>query len=85
MNQSLKSLEDQHHGESFDELPAYSLVRLKDLQRFKVIPFSAPTLWRMVAAGAFPRPIKVAPQITAWRVSEVREWLDDPAGWRCPS
>ena len=84
MNQPLKSLADQNHAESFDKLPAYSLVRQKGLQRLKVIPFSAPTLWRMVAAGAFPSPIKVAPQITAWRVSEVREWLDDPAGWRCP-
>ena len=84
MNQPLKSCVNQYHTESFNELPAYALIRQKDLQRLKVIPFSAPTLWRMVAAGAFPGPIKVAPQITAWRVSEVREWLDDPAGWRCP-
>jgi prophage regulatory protein len=83
MNQSLKPLEAQYHTESIDELPDYALVRQKDLQRLNVIPFSVPTLWRMVAAGAFPKPLKVAPQITAWRVSEVRQWLNDPAGWRC--
>ena len=83
MNQSSKLHVGQYHAESLDELPDYSLVRQKDLQRLKVLPFSVPTLWRLVAAGAFPKPLKVAPQITAWRVSEVREWLDDPAGWRC--
>jgi len=83
MNHSLKPFEARYHTESIDELPDYALVRQKDLQRLNVIPFSVPTLWRMVAAGAFPKPLKVAPQITAWRVSEVRQWLNDPAGWRC--
>ena len=85
MNQSLKSCVNQYHTESFNELPAYALVRQKDLQQLRVICFSAPTLWRMVAAGTFPKPIKISAQITAWRVCEVRDWLDDPAGWRCPS
>jgi prophage regulatory protein len=85
MNQPLKSCVIQYHTESFNELPAYALIRQKDLQQLRVIPFSAPTLWRMVAAGTFPKPIKISAQITAWRVCEVRDWLDDPAGWRCPS
>jgi prophage regulatory protein len=85
MNQPLKSCVNQYHTESFNELPAYALIRQKDLQQLRVIPFSAPTLWRMVAAGTFPKPIKISAQITAWRVCEVRDWLDDPAGWRCPS
>jgi prophage regulatory protein len=85
MNQPFEPLRGQYHTESFNELPAYALVRQKDLQQLRVICFSAPTLWRMVAAGTFPKPIKISAQITAWRVSEVRDWLDDPAGWRCPS
>jgi predicted DNA-binding transcriptional regulator AlpA len=85
VNQPLKSCVIQYHTESFNELPAYALIRQKDLQQLRVIPFSAPTLWRMVAAGTFPKPIKISAQITAWRVCEVRDWLDDPAGWRCPS
>ena len=83
MNQPLKSYVNKYHTESFNELPTYALLRQKDLQQLRVIPFSAPTLWRMVAAGTFPKPIKISAQITAWRVSEVREWLDDPSGWRC--
>lgn len=39
------------------------------------LPFSASTLWRKVRAGSFPRPVKLGPAITAWRVSEVASWL----------
>lgn len=84
MNQPFEPLKGQYLTGSFNDLPAYALVRQKDLQQLRVIPFSAPTLWRRVKAGTFPRPIKISAQITAWRVSEVRDWLDDPTGWRCP-
>lgn len=39
------------------------------------LPFSAPTLWRKVKAGTFPRPLKLSKRVTAWRVGDVREWL----------
>lgn len=39
------------------------------------LPFSAPTLWRMVRLGTFPRPVKLAERVTAWRVGAVRAWL----------
>lgn len=61
--------------------PAMGYVRLNDLvgNRAKtirgVIPFSAATLWRMVAAGTFPKPVKLSPGCTAWRVEDIREWM----------
>lgn len=39
------------------------------------LPFSAPTLWRKVRDGTFPKPIKLGARITAWKVGDVRQWL----------
>jgi prophage regulatory protein len=39
------------------------------------LPFSAPTLWRKVKAGTFPRPIKLSERVTCWNVGEVRMWM----------
>jgi predicted DNA-binding transcriptional regulator AlpA len=36
---------------------------------------------RAEAVGLFPKRISLAPKISAWRRSEVNEWLNDPAGW----
>jgi hypothetical protein len=40
------------------------------------IPFSAATLWRKVKAGLFPAPVKLSEGITAWRVEDVRKWIE---------
>lgn len=40
-----------------------------------VIPVSSATLWRWVKAGAFPAPVKLGTGMTAWRVGDVRAWL----------
>ncbi len=42
------------------------------------LPFSASTLWRMVRKGTFPPPVKLGPSITAWRMSQVTDWLNQP-------
>ena len=63
---------------AFDELPDSAFVRLKQLLSTSVVPFSAATAWRRVRAGTFPQPVRVSPQVTAWRVGEVRQWLKCP-------
>lgn len=40
-----------------------------------IIPFSSATLWRKVKAGDFPKPVKLSTRITAWRVEDVRAWM----------
>ena len=45
------------------------------------VPFSAATLWRLVNAGKFPKPVKVTDQITAWRTSDVQAWSKNPAAY----
>ena len=66
----------------FDALPDTAFIRQNQLLSTSIVPFSASTLWRRVRAGRFPAPVKLGDQITAWRVSDVRHWLRDPARYR---
>lgn len=59
----------------FGELPATGYVREFHLIP-GALPFSTATLWRKVKAGTFPKPVKLSARVTAWRVEEVRDWLD---------
>jgi prophage regulatory protein len=67
---------------NFDALSDVAFIREADLVRSTrrpgqaaPLPFSGPTLWRMVKAGSFPRPCKLSARVTAWRVGDVRQWL----------
>lgn len=71
---------------SFDTLPDSALIRESCLvqspkrpKRPAPLPFSGATLWRKVKAGTFPKPIKLGAKITAFRVGEVRAWLNSQA------
>jgi len=55
-------------------LPHTGFVREARLLVF--LPFSHSTLWRRVAAGTFPTPIKLSERITAWRIEDVRAWIE---------
>lgn len=66
----------------FDALPDSAFVREAQLVQSPKrpahpapLPFSAPTLWRKVAAGTFPKPVKLSQRVTCWKVSEVRAWM----------
>lgn len=71
-------------GYQFDNLSEDAYIRQKELIEW-IVPFSSSTLWRMVSAGEFPKPIKLSLGITAWRVSDVRRWLADPSGFKANS
>lgn len=57
------------------DLPATGYVRQSQLIP-DIIPFSAATLWRNVKAGTFPAPVKLSDRVTAWRVEDVRAWME---------
>ncbi len=66
----------------FDALPDSAFIRESQLvqspKRPDVpvpLPFSAPTLWRKVAAGTFPKPVKLSERVTGWNVGAVRAWM----------
>lgn len=40
-----------------------------------IVPFSSSTLWRRINAGEFPRPVSLGGRITAWRLGDVRRYL----------
>lgn len=67
----------------FDRLPDTAWLRQAQLVRspnnpdsaIAPLPFSAPTLWRMVKMGKFPKPQKLSARVTAWKVGDVRAWM----------
>jgi len=61
---------------TFDALPDVALIQIRPLVNFKVVPYSVTTIWRLCRDGKFPQPIKVSPGITAWRVKDIREYLE---------
>lgn len=38
---------------------------------------SVPTVYRLMAQGAFPRPLKITNHARAWKLSEVMDWIDN--------
>ena len=70
------------HLTNFDALPDGAFIRESELIRSAKnpnhpgpLPFSAPTLWRKVKAGTFPKPIKLSERVTCWKVGTVRAWM----------
>ena len=59
-------------------LPATGFVRQSQIIP-AIFPFSATTLWRKVKAKTFPAPVKLSPGCTAWRVEDLRAWMDAPS------
>jgi len=41
-----------------------------------VIPVSRSTWWSGVKTGRYPKPVKLGPRITVWRVSDIRKLID---------
>lgn len=66
----------------FDQLPDSAWLRVSQLVRSPKrpnstapLPFSAPTLWRMVRAGTFPAPAKLSARVTAFNCGDIRKWM----------
>jgi prophage regulatory protein len=76
---SQQASRDRQSG--FDSLPNSAFIRLSQLVGSGVVPFSPSTTWRKVRAGRFPAPVKVSSAITAWRVGDIKAWLQDPGSY----
>lgn len=61
-----------------NSLPSTGFIRQKRLIP-AFVPFSSATLWRKVKSGEFPKPLRLSPRVTAWRVEDVREWINSRA------
>lgn len=60
-----------------DGLPRAGALRLRQvLAPVGPIPVSSSTWWAGVKDGRFPKPIKLGPRITAWRVEDIRALIE---------
>jgi Prophage CP4-57 regulatory protein (AlpA) len=69
----LRDMPDNSHP--IGALPETGYVRQSQLIPV-IFPFSSATLWRKVKAGTFPKPVKLGPRITAWRVQDIRSLIE---------
>jgi predicted DNA-binding transcriptional regulator AlpA len=62
-----------------DGISLTGFLRLSSIiGRNKLIPVSKSTLWKGVKSGRFPKPVKLGPRITAWRVEDIRQLIEQP-------
>jgi prophage regulatory protein len=62
-----------------DNAPDSAFVRQSQLLA-GAVPFGKSTLWRRIKAGTFPQPHRFADgRITAWRVGDIRAYLETQA------
>jgi prophage regulatory protein len=64
----------------FSKLPPEGYVREDQFLRSNrnpqpLIPVPSSTWWRWVRNGNAPKPVKLGPSVTAWRVGDLRDWL----------
>jgi predicted DNA-binding transcriptional regulator AlpA len=59
--------------QTFDDLPDAAQVRSAVF--CKLLDCSRATLWRRVAAGSVPKPMREGPNVARWRVGDIRKHL----------
>lgn len=65
---------------SAHQLPEAGFLRLKQILGSQnstpslppIIPVSKSTWWLGVQSGRYPRPIKLSPRVTVWKVEDIR-------------
>lgn len=53
--------------------PVHVFLRLP--QVLARVGISRSTLWRWVAEGSFPRPLKLSARVTVWRSQDIDAWM----------
>ena len=63
---------------SAPQLPATGFVRLPSiLAPHGPIPVSKSSWWQGIKDGRYPKPVKLGPRITAWRVEDIRALINE--------
>ena len=58
--------------------PTKTLLRIKQVTA--QVPLSTSTIYRKIADGTFPAPVKIAERVSVWRQSDVDAWVDEVTG-----
>jgi prophage regulatory protein len=70
---SMKNISCNNYEQLKDCLPRAGFVRLKSILAPEgPIPVGRSTWWAGVKSGRFPKPVKLGPRTTAWRVEDIR-------------
>jgi len=56
------------------DLPAVGYVRLPLI--LEIFPISKSTWWEGCRSGVFPKPVKLGPRTSAWRVEDIRALME---------
>jgi len=70
-----------------NKLPETGFLRLKQIVGDPkadppipaIIPIGRSTFWEGVKSGRFPKPVKLGPRVTAWRVEDIRALIQQAA------
>jgi prophage regulatory protein len=65
---------------SFSEMPDEAFVRRPVVSA--VTGRGRSSIYEDMAAGRFPKQIKLTRHAVGWRVGEIRAWLRDPLAWK---
>lgn len=49
-------------------------IRLPDI--LEILPIGKSTWWNGIKSGRYPKPVKLGPNITAWRVEDIRGLIE---------
>ena len=55
-------------------LPAVGYVRLPQI--LEIFPVSKSAWWEGCRSGVFPKPVKLGPRTSAWRVEDIRALME---------
>jgi prophage regulatory protein len=67
------------------QLPSTGFLRLPHIIGDKkanpvippIIPVGKSTWWNGVKSGRFPTPVKISPRVTAWKVEDIRNLIEN--------
>jgi prophage regulatory protein len=55
-------------------LPETGFVRIPTI--LKIFPIGKSTWWEGVKSGKYPKPVKLSDRITAWKVEDIKNLID---------
>ena len=56
------------------KLPEVGYLRLSQI--LSIIPISKSARWEGCRSGLYPKPVKLGPRTTTWRVEDIRELME---------
>jgi prophage regulatory protein len=59
--------------------PTPAFYRIADVQRITAL--SRPTIYRRMADGRFPSPVRLSGRVVAWSRTSLMSWISNPEGY----